>query len=116
MTDALDTAPEVTMTENAANRIRALIDGAGNPELRFRLSVNGGGCSGFSYSFDLDDSLEDEDLVFPFHGVEMVVDQVSLDFVKGSEIDFVEDLIGSAFRVNNPNATSSCGCGSSFSV
>ena len=81
-----------------------------------RLQVSGGGCSGFQYEFSLDADTTDEDCVFENHGAKMVIDEVSLDLLGGAEIDYVRELVGSAFRVNNPNATSSCGCGSSFSI
>jgi len=107
---------QVSLTENAARRVKKLRDLEGNPQLMLRLSVSGGGCSGFSYGFSLDDNRTEDDQTFAFHGVTIIVDTVSLDLLAGSTIDFVEDLIGSAFVVNNPNATSTCGCGTSFSV
>jgi iron-sulfur cluster insertion protein len=81
-----------------------------------RITVSGGGCSGFQYGFSLDDQKNDDDRLFERDGVTVVIDEVSLDLLKGSEVDFVEDLIGSYFAIKNPNATSTCGCGSSFSV
>jgi iron-sulfur cluster insertion protein len=81
-----------------------------------RLAVTGGGCSGFQYNFALDDNRQDDDLVIVRDGATVLIDPVSLDFLKGAEIDFANDLIGAAFKVNNPNATSSCGCGTSFAV
>ena len=81
-----------------------------------RLAVTGGGCSGFQYNFALDETRLDEDLVIEQDGARVLIDPVSLDFLAGAEIDFTDDLIGQAFKVNNPNATSSCGCGTSFSV
>lgn len=107
---------QVTLTENAARRVKKLRDAEGNPSLMLRLSVSGGGCSGFSYGFSLDDKLADDDHRFAYHDVTLVIDDTSLDLLAGSTVDFVEDLIGSAFTVKNPNATSTCGCGSSFSV
>ncbi len=107
---------QVTLTENAARRVKKLRDLEGNPKLMLRLSVSGGGCSGFSYAFSLDEQKTDEDVLFEYFGVTLAIDSVSLELLDGSSIDFVEDLVGSAFAVKNPNATSTCGCGSSFSV
>ena len=81
-----------------------------------RLAVTGGGCSGFQYDFALDDAKQPDDLVLERDGATVLIDPVSLDFLKGAEIDFVDDLIGAMFKVNNPNATSSCGCGTSFAI
>jgi iron-sulfur cluster assembly accessory protein len=81
-----------------------------------RLAVTGGGCSGFQYNFALDDARAADDLAVEEGGVTVLIDSTSLEFLKGAEIDFVDDLIGASFKVNNPNATSSCGCGTSFSV
>jgi len=81
-----------------------------------RVSVEGGGCSGFSYKFDLTDSTNDDDLVITRDGATVLVDEMSLEFMTGSEIDFSTELIGAAFKINNPNATAGCGCGTSFSV
>jgi len=116
--DDVITAPERTiiLTANAAKRIDKLKGMEGNPALMLRLSVNGGGCSGFSYSFALDDKVNEDDQSFAAHGVTLVVDETSLDLLAGSTVDYVEDLAGSAFVVKNPNAASTCGCGSSFSV
>jgi iron-sulfur cluster insertion protein len=107
---------QVCLTENAARRVKRLRDLDGNAGLMLRLSVSGGGCSGFSYSFALDDQRTEDDQVFDQHGVTIVIDRTSLELVAGSTVDFVEDLIGSAFTVKNPNASSTCGCGSSFSL
>jgi len=107
---------QVSMTERAVARVAALIDAEGKDALMLRLSVSGGGCSGFQYGFSLDDTTTEDDVVFGDGAVKLVIDNVSLDLLAGSEVDFVEDLVGSYFRVNNPNASSSCGCGSSFSI
>ena len=109
-------AHTVTISENAAKKISSLIAGEGNPALMFRVQVNGGGCSGFSYEFKLDAETTDEDVVFEQHGVKVVVDEPSLELMEGAVVDYKEDLIGSAFSISNPQATSTCGCGSSFSV
>ena len=107
---------EVVLTEAAAKRVAQLIEAEGKPALMLRLAVSGGGCSGFQYGFSFDDARTDDDSVFTRDGVKLLVDSASLDLVAGSEIDFVEELVGASFQVRNPNATSSCGCGSSFSV
>ena len=106
----------LSITESAANRVNELISSDGSAGTMLRLTVSAGGCSGFSYGFGLDDKKADEDLIFEDHGVKVVIDDMSLEILGDSEIDFVEDLIGSAFKLNIPNATSSCGCGVSFSV
>lgn len=107
---------QVTLTERAARRIAQLRELEKAPNSFLRLSVSGGGCSGFQYGFSFDDARLDEDLAFVRDGVQLVIDEVSLELVKGAEIDFVEDLMGAYFQVKNPNAASSCGCGNSFSV
>ncbi|HEX4569862.1 MAG TPA: iron-sulfur cluster insertion protein ErpA [Dongiaceae bacterium] len=107
---------EVSLSAAAARRIAALIAAEGNPALMLRLAVSGGGCSGFQYGFSFDDARNEDDRVFERDGVKLVVDETSLDLLVGAEVDFVEDLVGSSFQVRNPNASSSCGCGSSFSV
>ena len=107
---------EVSLSAAAARRIAALIAAEGNPALMLRLAVSGGGCSGFQYGFSFDDARNEDDRVFERDGVKLVVDETSLDLLGGAEVDFVEDLVGSSFQVRNPNASSSCGCGSSFSV
>jgi iron-sulfur cluster assembly accessory protein len=109
------TIQPVTITERAARRIADILKE--EPEkTMLRLAVTGGGCSGFQYDFCLDDARADDDLLIARAGAVVVIDPVSLDFLKGSEIDFVEEMIGASFKVNNPNATASCGCGTSFSV
>ena len=103
------------ISENAARRIRAIAAAEGDASLMLRVAVSGGGCSGFQYNFKLDSAIGPEDRVFEQGGVKVVVDETSLDLVKGAEIDFVEDLVGSYFKMANPNAVSTCGCGTSFS-
>jgi iron-sulfur cluster assembly accessory protein len=112
----MDTAiSDVSISERAAKRIARILESEpGGTALR--ISVSGGGCSGFQYSFDLDASRLPDDLVVERDGAVVLIDSVSLPFVSGSEIDFVEDLIGQSFQVHNPNATASCGCGTSFSI
>ena len=109
-------APLVQLTQTAAARVIALAAEEGNPALMLRLAVSGGGCSGFSYGFSLDQAVTADDKVYEFFGAKLVIDDVSLDLLKGSEIDYVDDLRAASFRINNPNATSTCGCGTSFSA
>ena len=109
-------ATPFAVSANAARKIAGLVAQEAKPGLRLRLSVEGGGCSGFQYKFNLDDRDEEGDLVIARDGAAVVVDSVSVDYLMGAELDWVEDLTGSYFRVNNPNATSSCGCGTSFAI
>ena len=109
------TQTDLTLSENAARRIKSIAASEGRP-LMLRVAVDGGGCSGFQYRFDLVDSIEDDDLRIERDGVSALVDVVSLALLKGSEIDFVDELAGAEFRIRNPNAKSSCGCGVSFSI
>lgn len=108
-------ASPFTMTPRAARRIADILAAEGGVVM-LRVAVTGGGCSGFQYSFALDDAKLDDDVVIERDGAVVLVDPMSLDFLKGAQLDFVDDLIGAAFKINNPNATSSCGCGTSFSV
>src|SRR5262249_32690461 len=105
----------ITVTERAARQIGAVLrrEPAGT---KLRVSVEGGGCSGFQYKFDMDREQAPDDLVIEREGATVLIDPVSLGYLAGSEIDFVDDLIGASFRVNNPKATASCGCGTSFSI
>ncbi len=105
----------VDLTESAARRVAAIAAKQGKPAM-LRLSVEGGGCSGFQYKFALAENAEADDSVAQRDGVSLVVDPVSLDLIAGAEVDYVESLGGAAFRVTNPNAASGCGCGSSFSI
>ena len=108
-------ATALTLTPAAAARVGAIAGRQGRPAV-LRLSVEGGGCSGFQYKFDLTDAPEDGDSVSETEGVRLVVDPVSLDLVAGSTVDFVESLGGAAFKVSNPQAAAGCGCGSSFGI
>ena len=100
---------------SAAERIMHML--SGEPEGSFfRVAVLGGGCSGFQYDFSIDQQLNHDDIVFTTHGVDVVVDDISIDLIDHAELDYVQDLMGSYFAVTNPNATASCGCGTSFSV
>ena len=107
--------PDIILTESAAKRVAWIAERQHKPAV-LRLAVDGGGCAGFTYKFELTDGPDADDTVAEVGGVKLVVDAVSLDLVRGSAVDFVEDLGGAAFRVTNPNAQSGCGCGSSFSV
>ena len=105
----------ITLTARAASRIKAII--ADDPgKLHLRISVSGGGCSGFQYGFALDDARTADDVAVERDGATVVVDSVSLPYMEGAEIDYVDDLIGASFKVKNPQATASCGCGTSFSI
>jgi iron-sulfur cluster assembly accessory protein len=113
MPDAI-TMP-VTLTERAARRVNAILskEEAG---AALRVSVNGGGCSGFSYAFDIGATKGEDDIVVSRDGAVVLIDSVSVEYMKGATIDFVDDLMGQSFRINNPLATSGCGCGTSFSL
>jgi iron-sulfur cluster assembly accessory protein len=109
------TTPDITLSPAAAKRLHAIGQAEGRPVM-LRVAVEGGGCSGFQYQFDLVDAAQPEDLKVERDGAAALVDEMSLILLKGSEIDFVEELAGAEFRVRNPNAKSSCGCGVSFSI
>ncbi|MFC4351290.1 iron-sulfur cluster insertion protein ErpA [Fodinicurvata halophila] len=106
----------LSLSDNAARRIKTLAQAEETPDMMLRVTVSGGGCSGFQYSFAFDDTINDDDQVFEKAGARVVVDSISLELLGGSEVDFIEDLIGSYFSIRNPNASSSCGCGTSFSI
>lgn len=108
-------AETFTVTERAARRISHILKGEA-PESVLRVSVEGGGCSGFQYRFEIERGGTPEDLVIEREGAKVVVDPVSLQYLTGSKLDFVDDLIGASFQVTNPNATASCGCGTSFAL
>jgi iron-sulfur cluster assembly accessory protein len=107
--------PAIQLTQSAARRVAWIAERQGKPAI-LRLAVDGGGCAGFTYKFELAEAAEADDTRATVDGVTLVVDPISLDLVRGSAVDFVEDLGGAAFKVTNPNAASGCGCGSSFSV
>ena len=109
------TQPSVALTDSAARRVAAIAQKTGKAPI-LRLAVEGGGCSGFQYRFGLAEQVESDDVVTEHDGVTLVVDSVSLDLVQGSAVDFVESLGGAAFKVENPQAASGCGCGSSFAI
>jgi iron-sulfur cluster insertion protein len=105
----------LTLSASAAKRIKFLSAKESPPKM-FRITVSGGGCSGFQYAFQLDDRLNDDDVTFERDGAVLVTDETSLDLIAGAELDFVDDLMGAYFQVRNPNAVSSCGCGTSFAI
>ncbi len=105
----------IILTANAAKRIAKILSAEPKGTV-LRISVEGGGCSGFSYKYDLDKQTQEGDLVLERDGATILIDDMSQPFLEGSEIDFVDDIIGQAFKITNPNATASCGCGTSFSI
>ncbi len=114
--NSTQSAQKLIVTDSCAQRITELREMESNPALMLRITISGGGCSGFQYGFTLDDKTADDDLTFENGDIKVVVDEVSLGLLEGSEVDFKNDLGGSFFQVNNPNATANCGCGSSFSI
>nr|WP_211243438.1 iron-sulfur cluster insertion protein ErpA [Chitiniphilus eburneus] len=113
---AADMPIPFVFTDNAATKVKDLIDEEGNPELKLRVFVTGGGCSGFQYGFTFDEIVNDDDTEVSKGGVTLLIDPMSYQYLVGAEIDYVESLEGSQFTIKNPNAVSTCGCGSSFSV
>ena len=121
MSDSVDTVEQgaISLSANAAKRISWMIAQEAQTAqegLMLRVAVSGGGCSGFQYGFSFDDTVNPDDCTFERDGVTAVVDEASLELLAGSEVDYVEDLVGASFQIKNPNAASSCGCGSSFSI
>jgi iron-sulfur cluster insertion protein len=116
----MDTVTEMPMpfvfTDSAASKVKELIEEEGNPDLKLRVFVTGGGCSGFQYGFTFDEEANEDDASMEKNGVTLLVDPMSYQYLVGAEIDYTEGLEGSQFVIKNPNATSTCGCGSSFSV
>ena len=106
----------LVFTEAAAAKVADLIAEEGNPELKLRVFVQGGGCSGFQYGFTFDEAVNDDDMTLEKNGVQLLIDSMSFQYLVGAEIDYKEDIQGSQFVIRNPNATTTCGCGSSFSV
>ena len=115
MSDDVVAVP-LEFTEAAAKKVKVLIADEDNPDLKLRVYITGGGCSGFQYGFTFDDQINDGDMTIEKHGVALVVDPMSLQYLVGGSVDYTEGLEGSRFVVTNPNATSTCGCGSSFSI
>lgn len=116
ITQGQNMAQSLSLTENAAKRIAWLMEQEEQSSLMLRIAVSGGGCSGFQYGFSFDDSTSPEDVTFEREGATVVIDQMSLELLNGSQVDFVEDLMGAYFKIENPNATASCGCGTSFAI
>ncbi len=106
----------VVLTERAAEEIQGLLERQGKADAALRVFVSGGGCSGLNYGMAIDDAIEEEDFVFTCLGVKVVVDPLSINYIRGASVDYVEDVMGGGFKIDNPNATKSCGCGSSFST
>lgn len=112
----VETSGPIVFTDSAANKVKNLIDEEGNPELKLRVFVSGGGCSGFQYGFTFDEAQNADDTVMVKNGVTLLVDSMSFQYLVGAEIDYSEGLEGAQFVIKNPNATTTCGCGSSFSA
>ena len=106
----------IVFTDSAANKVSELVAEEGNPDLKLRVFVQGGGCSGFQYGFTFDEIVNEDDTQMTKNGVTLLIDAMSLQYLVGAEIDYKEDLEGAQFVIKNPNATTTCGCGSSFSV
>jgi iron-sulfur cluster insertion protein len=106
----------LAFTQAAAAKVRELVEAEGNPELKLRVYIQGGGCSGFQYGFEFDEAQADEDLAVVTDGVTLLVDPLSLQYLMGAEVDYTESLHGAQFVIRNPNAKTTCGCGSSFSA
>lgn len=106
----------LVFTDSAASKVKTLIEEEGNADLKLRVFVQGGGCSGFQYGFTFDEDVNEDDTVMDKNGVQLLIDSMSYQYLVGAEIDYKEDLEGSQFVIKNPNATTTCGCGSSFSV
>jgi iron-sulfur cluster insertion protein len=109
-------ASALTLTENAAKKVKALVSEEGKPNLKLRVYVTGGGCSGFQYGFSFDEEMNEDDTVVANSGAQLLVDPLSIQYLTGSRVDYVEGLQGSRFIVENPLATTTCGCGMSFSI
>jgi iron-sulfur cluster insertion protein len=116
MSETATAAPSVSLTDSAAQRIAWLMAQEEHKGLMLRISVSGGGCSGFQYGFAFDDTVGPDDRLFERDGAKVVIDDTSLELLAGAQIDYVEDLVGASFQIRNPNAKSSCGCGNSFAV
>ncbi len=106
----------LVFTDSAADKVKQLVDEEGNPDLKLRVFVQGGGCSGFQYGFTFDEIVNEDDTPMTKNGVTLLIDAMSLQYLMGAEIDYKEDLQGAQFVIKNPNATSTCGCGSSFTA
>ncbi|HCI12492.1 MAG: iron-sulfur cluster insertion protein ErpA [Gallionellales bacterium GWA2_60_142] len=116
MNAATEMQDPLIFTDSAANKVKQLIEEEGNADLKLRVFVSGGGCSGFQYGFTFDEVANDDDTVMSKNGVQLLIDPMSFQYLVGAEIDYTEGLEGSQFVIKNPNATTTCGCGSSFSA
>jgi len=105
----------IELTENAKIKVKELLLGENNPNLKLRIFVQGGGCSGMSYGFTFDEEINEDDFTLSFEGVDLLIDSMSNQYLEGVKIDYKEDIMGASFSIDNPNAQTSCGCGSSFS-
>lgn len=112
----VETPDPLLFTDNAANKVKQLIDEEGNADLKLRVFVSGGGCSGFQYGFTFDEVINEDDTVLNKNGVQLLIDPMSFQYLVGAEIDYQDSLEGAQFIIRNPNATTTCGCGSSFSA
>ena len=112
----MNNTSELILTNSAVTRLNTLIESKANPELRLRVYVQGGGCSGFQYGFQFEEAAAGDDHEYERDGVKVVVDPLSLQYLLGAEVDFIDDLMGTLFVVNNPNASTTCGCGASFGI
>lgn len=116
MTNEVENVAPINFTDSAARKVKELLEEEGNLALKLRVFVTGGGCSGFQYGFTFDEEVADDDTTMEKNGVQLLIDPMSYQYLLGAEIDYTEGLEGSQFVIRNPNATSTCGCGSSFSV
>jgi Iron-sulfur cluster assembly accessory protein len=116
MSEVIESQDEVVLTSDAAGKVRELLAEESNPGLKLRVFVTGGGCSGFQYGFSFDDNVDEGDLQVETDGVTLLVDPMSLQYLQGAEIDYRDDVEGARFVIRNPNASTSCGCGNSFST
>ncbi|MBS1186933.1 MAG: erpA [Burkholderiaceae bacterium] len=114
MSAVIETPAPINFTDSAANKVAELIAEEGNPELKLRVFVQGGGCSGFQYGFTFDETVNEDDTSMVKNGVQLLIDAMSYQYLVGAEIDYKEDLNGSQFVIRNPNVSNTCGCGSSF--
>ena len=116
MNAPIDMSSMLVFTDSAARKVKELIEEEGNPDLKLRVFVSGGGCSGFQYGFTFDELVNEDDTALEKNGVTLLIDPMSFQYLTGAEIDYSEGLEGAQFVIKNPNATSTCGCGSSFSA
>ena len=114
--EGLDYKNPIRMSDNAAAKITELLAEEGNPNLKLRVFVQGGGCAGFQYGFSFDENVAEDDTVVEKDGIQMLIDAISYQYLIGAQVDYKDDLEGAQFTIKNPNATTTCGCGSSFSV